>query len=136
MLKVTQSCNTAAKGVKAQNLVPCLLEDDVLYINWVFVLLSECITGITSRDFIMVKQTKSGILQHFVIQLLHFFALFIVVVSAWRTEKATCIHRTVPDEGTWTKSGKKERDMTLSLWQVTKWVHYISLIFSFFSFCG
>lgn len=48
----------------------------------------------------MVKQTKSGILQHFVIQILHFFALFIIVVSAWKNEKATSIHRTVPDEGT------------------------------------
>lgn len=96
----TVSCNTAAEGVKAQNLVPCLLGDNVLYINWFFVLLSGCVTGITPGDFIMVKETKSGILQHFVIQLLNFFALIIIVVSAWTTEKATSIQRPVPDEGT------------------------------------
>lgn len=95
----TVGCNTAAEGVKAQNLVPCLLEDNVLYINWFFVLLAGCVTGITPRDFIMVKETKSDILQHFVIQPLHFFALFVIVVSAWTTDKATCIHRAVLDEG-------------------------------------
>lgn len=84
------SCYTAAEGAKAQNLVPCLLEDNVLYINWFFVLFSDCVTGIMPGDFVVVKQTKSSVLQHFVIQLLHFFALFIIVVSAWTRESHIC----------------------------------------------
>lgn len=107
----TVSCNTAAEGMKAQNRVPCLLEDNVLYINWFFALLSEYITGIMPGHFIRMKQTKSGILQHFVIQLLNFFDLFIIVGSARTTETATTVHRAVLDEETWTKSVKKEREV-------------------------
>lgn len=69
MLKVTQwVSNTAAGGVKSQNLVPYLLEDNDLYINWFFALLSACVTGKTPWEFITVKKTKSGTTQHFVIQ--------------------------------------------------------------------
>lgn len=63
------------------------------------------------------------------------FALFTFVVSTWTTEKVRCetrIHRVVPDEGTymWTRPGKKrERDMTLSILQVSNWAQYSSLIF-------
>lgn len=37
MLKVTQwVSNTAAEGMKSQNLVPCLLQDNDLYISFIF----------------------------------------------------------------------------------------------------
>lgn len=71
------------------------------------------------EDFVVVKQTKSSVLQHFVIQLLHFFALFIIVVSEWTTEKASSVHRAVPHKRTWTISGKKEREVWQ--WAFDKW---------------
>lgn len=137
LLKVTQwVSNTAVEGVKSQNLVPCLLEDNDLCINWVFALFSVCVTGRTCWEFMTVKQTIRYHTTFCDPAIWYLFALFIIVMSTCTTEKARCktpIHKTVPDEETLEQDLQEQGIKEMWHWTFDKHPSEFNIPLQFFS---